>query len=161
MSGVKITRPILFVRNISKNVTREAVWNVFSNLGFGIIHNIVLKKGGEYNDAIVYYEEWNLDETQYTRQMLCSGKSLNVSYDYESKPWKILRYDENLNKKETQDFSDVLHKNVTDNRKYRKKERDMRCYAPSKAPRNTNAEHSQRILDDVRQNLFPFPKINN
>ena len=155
---MKKTVPNLFIRNISINITRDAVWSTISNLGFGIIHNIIMRNGkNDSNNAIVYYEQWNVDQTEYIRRMLCSGKSLNISYDYESTPWKVYKYEEDMN----EELPDILYPNVTDNRKQRKNrlKEDKKCYAPRKPLRDIRRYHSQNHLDSVRKSLFLFPEM--
>ena len=144
--------PHLFVRNIAKTVRRSDLWKVFTNLEFGIIDNIVVKQGDTTNSAIVYYEQWDLDQTQCTRKMLKNGKSLTITYAHDSLAnghWKVYAFDET---RIIRNLSETLHPNVTDNRKQR-----MRCDAPPRLVRN--AHYSNEYLDELRVNLFPFDYI--
>jgi len=163
MSILPNFQPHLFICNISKNITKETIWNVFANLGFGIIHNIVIKDCNKpVNCAVVYYEMWNIDDTRITRNMLMNGKSLNISYTDDDKTWKVYAYDETKTKHyrvmtaENNYQVDFLHPNVTDNRKHRMLNyRDTRCYAPLKPKRTTtiNNDNNNSLLIDIICNL--------
>lgn len=146
MTQVLQNLPTLFIRNISKNTTKEVVWNTIANLGFGTISNVILNVSAD--TAIVYYEYWNMDQTEYIRRMLASNKTLNISYDYESSPWVVSQYDDTF----TFGPPQMLPNGI----KHRKIKKDTRCYAPKKAPR----EKTYVIEDNVCKNLFPFPHVN-
>ena len=151
MSNMKNSFPNLFIRNISNNVTKDVIWNTVANLGFGIIHNVVIKKGKDNSNAVVYYEKWNMEQTGYIRRMLSSNKTLNISYDYESPPWKISQYDETMD-------MPVHIPRLTGEIKHRKIKMDSRCYAPKKT---LPSKSSYKDLDSVCKNLFMFPEFEN
>lgn len=139
--------PTLFIRNISKNTTKEAIWNTIANLGFGTISNVLIDAPDNKTTAIVYYEYWNMDQTEYIRRMLASNKTLNISYDYESSPWIVSQYDDTFTTASLPMLPNVI--------KHRKIKKDTRCYAAKKAPRKKTY-----FLDGVRRNLFPFPELD-
>lgn len=134
--------PHLFVRNISKNVTKDSLWAVFSNLGFGTIEKIVVKPRAEKNNAIVYFQQWAMDETALTRNMLLEGRALSITHEDDGSIWKVCAYDE-TRCASVRDFPDILPPNVTDNRAAR------------------NSVYAQDMLDDLRRNLFPLDNITN
>jgi hypothetical protein len=138
--------PTLFIRNISKNTSKEVIWNTMANLGFGTISNVITNLDGGKPTAIVYYEYWNMDQTEYIRRMLASNKTLNISYDYESPTWIVSQYDDTFTT--IAPLSNVI--------KHRKIKKDTRCYAPKKAVR----EKTYVIDDNLRRNLFPFPELD-
>ncbi len=151
MTQVLQNLPTLFISNIGKNTTKEAVWNTISNLGFGIISNVRINARADNKNAtaIVYYEYWNMDQTEYIRRMLASNKTLNISYDYDSSPWIVSQYDDTL----TYGPPSMLPNGI----KHRKIKMDTRCYAPKKAVR----EKTCRVEElGLRKNLFPFPDLD-
>jgi hypothetical protein len=138
----------LFVSNISKNITKEAIWNTIANLRFGTISNIIINAAAADNNhmtAIVYYENWNMSQTAFIRRMLESNKTLDILYHYESPPWVISQYDDTL----TIASPPMLPNGI----KHRKIKKDTRCYAPTKA----SHEKTYVIEENVRKNLFPLP----
>jgi len=136
--------PHLFVRNISKNVTKEALMAVFSNLYFGVIENIVIKPRAEKNNAIVYFQQWAIDETILTRNMLQDGRALSITHEDDGSIWKVCAFDE-MRCGSVRNYSERLLPNVTDNR----------------AERERNAGYAVEFLDDLRNNLFPLDNITN
>jgi len=134
--------PHLFVRNISKNVTKDSLWAVFSNLGFGEISNIVIKPRAVKNNAIVYFQQWDMAETALTRNMLLEGRALSITHEDDGSIWKVSAFDD-TQCGSVRDFPDILLPNVTDNR----------------AERERNSAYAQDILDDLRNNLFPLDNI--
>lgn len=134
--------PHLFVRNISKNVTKDSLWAVFENLGFGVIRNIVIKPRAEKNNAIIYFQKWEIDDTVITRNMLHEGRALSITHEEDGSIWKVCAYDE-TRCGSIREFPDILHPNVTDNREQR-----MR-----------NTEAANELFDDLRRNLFPLDNI--
>lgn len=149
-----IFAPHLFVRNISKNVTKDSLWEVFSNLGFGIIENIVVKPRAVKNNAIVYFQQWAMDETSLTRDMLQDGRALSITHEDDGSIWKVSAFDEtrcgsvrNFTERSLHSatiFTERLLPNVTDNR----------------AERERNAAYAVEFLDDLRRDLFPLDNIN-
>jgi len=136
--------PHLFVRNISKNVTKDSLWTIFSNLGFGVIDNIVVKPHSEKNNAIVYFQQWDMDETTLTRNMLREGRALSITHEDDGSVWKVSAYDE-MRCGSVRSFPDILPQNVTDNR----------------VERQRNSGFADDLLDDLRRNLFPLDNITN
>jgi len=136
--------PHLFVRNISKNVTKDSLWAVFSNLGFGTIENIVVKPRSEKNNAIVYFQQWDMAETTLTRNMLREGRALSITHEDDGSVWKVCAYDE-MRCGSVRTFPDILPQNVTDNR----------------VERQRNSGFADDLLDDLRRNLFPLDNITN
>jgi hypothetical protein len=136
--------PHLFVRNISKNVTKDSLWEVFENLGFGIIQTIVVKPRAEKNNAIVYFKQWAMDETTLTRNILQEGRALSITHEDDGSIWKVCAYDD-TRCGSIRDFPDILLPNVTDNR----------------SQRDRNTEYADEFLDDLRRNLFPLDNITN
>ena len=154
--------PHLFVRNISKNVTKEALLAVFSNLYFGVIENIVIKPRAEKNNAIVYFQKWAMDETILTRNMLKEGRALSITHEADGAVWKVSAFDD-TRCGSVRNFPDILPPNVTDNRVERRRNQvdndvTSRCFAPTKAPRS-NEDAAREFLDDLRVELFPFAPV--
>ena len=147
--------PHLFVKNISKNVSKQMLWNIFNNYGFGIIQDIMVKPRNETNNAIIIYEQWYMDETRATRSILESGKSLTIQCDELNAQWKVNAYDIKRERFEHLFVDSKLHPNITDNRKERKRNyKDTRCYAPSKAVRDENQRYAEEFLRDISVKLF-------
>ena len=149
--------PHLFVRNVSKKVSKEILWNIFQNCGFGKIQDVIIKQKNHTTNAIVVYEQWNMDETTDTRRMLESGKSLTIVCDEINAAWKVSAYDENMDRYGHLFVDSKLHPNITDNRKERAKNNrwvDTRCYAPSKAVRDENKRYSEEFLREITSKLF-------
>lgn len=88
--------PHLFVKNISKNITKQTLWNVFNNYGFGVIDNIFIKNRNEKNNAIVIYKKWYMEETIATRMLLESGKKLTITCEEWNEAWKVGAYNKNI-----------------------------------------------------------------
>ena len=109
--------PHLFVRNISKKVSKEILLNIFQNCGFGKIQDVILRQRNETTNAIVVYEKWNMDETKDTRRMLESGKSLTIVCDEINAAWKVTAYDKNMDRYGHLFVDSKLHPNITHNRK--------------------------------------------
>ena len=133
----------LFVRNISKNVTKEEIWNTIAFMRFGTISNIIINACADDNNnttAIVYYENWNMSQPAFIRRMLESGKSLDILYHHESPPWVASQYDDTL----TFASPPMLPNGI----KHRKIKKDTQCYAPTKASR----EKTYVIEENVRKN---------
>jgi hypothetical protein len=153
--------PHLFVRNISKNVTKDSLWTFFSNLGFGDIENIVIKPRAEKNNAIVYFQQWAMEETAITRNMLKEGRALSITHEDGGAIWKVSALDE-TRCGSVRNFPDILPPNVTDNRAERRRNRvdnDVtQCFAPTKAPRS-NEDAAREFLDDLRIELFPLDSL--
>jgi hypothetical protein len=153
--------PHLFVRNISKNVTKDSLWTVFSNLGFGDIENIVIKPRADKNNAIVYFQQWAMEETAITRNMLKEGRALSITHEDGGAIWKVSALDETCCGS-VRNFPDILPPNVTDNRAERRRNRvdnDVtQCFAPTKAARS-NEDVAREFLDDLRIELFPLDSI--
>jgi hypothetical protein len=154
--------PHLFVRNISKNVTKDSLWAVFSNLGFGDIENIVIKPRADKNNAIVYFQQWAMEETALTRNMLKEGRSLSITQEDDGAIWKVSALDE-TRCGSVRNFPDILPPNVTDNRAQRRRRDEnnedvSKCFAPTKAARS-NEDAAREFLDDLRIELFPFDSL--
>jgi hypothetical protein len=147
--------PHLFVRNISKNVSKQHIHDIFQNCGFGVIADIIVRQRN--GTAIVIYEKWNMDETQTTRSMLENGKSLTIVCDELNALWKASVYDKNRERFEHLFVDSKLHPNITDNRRERARNNrwvDTRCYAPSKAVRDENQRYSEEFLREITSKLF-------
>jgi hypothetical protein len=147
--------PHLFVRNISKNVSKQHIQDIFQNCGFGVIADIIVRQRN--GTAIVIYEKWNMDETQATRSMLENGKSLTIVCDELNALWKASVYDKNRERFEHLFVDSKLHPNITDNRRERRRNNrwvDTRCYAPSKAVRDENQRYSEEFLREITSKLF-------
>ena len=154
--------PHLFVRNISKNVTKDSLWTVFSNLRFGDIENIVIKPCADKNNAIVYFQNWAMEETALTRNMLKEGRALSITHEDDGAIWKVSAFDD-TRCGSVRNFPDILPPNVTDNRIERRRNQvdngdTSRCFAPTKAPRS-NEDAAREFLDELRVELFPFDSI--
>ena len=147
--------PNLFVKNISKNVSKQMVWNIFNNYGFGIIQDVMVKPRNESNSAIIIYEKWHMEETKSTRIMLESGKALTITNEELNATWKVNAYN-NMERFEHLFVDSKLHPNITDNRKERQRNhrKDTRCYAPTKAEREENQRYAEEFLHDMRVKLF-------
>ena len=141
----------LFVRNISKNVTKEAIWNTIAFMRFGTISNIIINACADDNNnttAIVYYENWNMSQPAFIRRMLESSKTIDILYHYESPPWVMSQYDDTL----TFASPPIIPNGI----KHRKIKKDTQCrnlechncYAPTKASR----EKTYVIEENVRKN---------
>jgi hypothetical protein len=139
-----IFAPHLFVRNISKNVTKDSLWEVFENLGFGTIQTIVMKPRAVKNNAIVYFQQWAMDETALTRNMLQEGRALSITHEDDGSIWKVCAFDE-MRCGSVRNYPERLLPNVTDNR----------------AERERNAAYAVEFLDDLRRDLFPLDNITN
>lgn len=147
--------PDLFVKNISKNVYKQMLWNIFDNYGFGVITDIIVKPSNETNNAIIVYEQWNMDETLTTRSILESGKSLTIQSDELNAQWKVSAYKKKRERFEHLFVDSKLHPNITDNRRERRRNyKDTRCYAPSKAVRDENQRYAEEFLRDISVKLF-------
>jgi hypothetical protein len=148
--------PHLFVKNISKNVSKQHIHDIFQNCGFGVITDIIVKQRN--GTAIIIYEKWNMEETLTTRSMLESGKSLTIQCDELNAEWKVTAYKKNRERFEHLFVDSKLHPNITDNRKERAKKNnrwvDTRCYAPSKAVRDENQRYAEEFLRDISVKLF-------
>lgn len=156
----------LFVRNISKNISKDTIHNVFENHGFGTIKEIIYplgKRNQPYQNAIVLYNSWDIENTQCTRNILESGRNLTIYAEDEDEPWKVFRYNTDKNIPMIA-FPDILLPNVTDNRKHRRKQvrydytqlvpevEENLLYAPKK--QKTKASVSQDILSSIRTKLL-------
>ena len=118
----------LLIRNIPKNITKEAIWKTIAHLRLGAIRNIVVNACAadtNHTTAIVYYENWNMPETAFIRRMLESNLTLDILYDIESPPWVMSQYDDTL----TFASPPMLPNGV----KHRKIKKDTQCYAPTEA----------------------------
>jgi hypothetical protein len=113
--------PHLFVKNISKNISKQMLWNVFNNYGFGVIENIFITPKNEKNNAVVIYEKWNVGETISTRMLLESGKSLTIICEEWNEVWKVNAYNKNMERFDHLFVDSKLHPNITNNRKERLK----------------------------------------
>ncbi len=156
----------LFVRNISKNISKDTIHNVFENHGFGTIKEIIYplgKRNQPFQNAIVLYNSWDVDNTQCTRCILESGRNLTIYAEDEDEPWKVFRYNSDKNVPMIA-FPDILLPNVTDNRKQRRKQvrydytqlvpevEENIQYAPKK--QKTKSSFSQDILSSIRTKLL-------
>jgi len=155
----------LFVRNISKNISKDTIHNVFENHGFGTIKEIIYplgKRNQPFQNAIVLYNSWDVENTQCTRSILESGRNLTIYAEDDEEYWKVFRYNSDKNVPIIS-FPDILLPNVTDNRKHRKQNRydytqlvpDLEeniQYAPKK--QKTKASVSQDILSSIRTKLL-------
>jgi hypothetical protein len=156
----------LFVRNISKNISKETIQNVFENLRFGTIKEIIYplgKRNQPYQNAIVLYNSWDELNTQFTRSILESGRNLTIYAEDDGEYWKVFRYNNDKNVPIIA-FPDILLPNVTDNRKHRRKQvrydytqlvpevEENLLYAPKK--QKTKAYVSQEILSSIRTKLL-------
>jgi len=162
----------LFVRNISNTISKETIQNVFENHGFGIIKEIIYplgRRNHHFQNAIVLYNSWDLENTQCTRSILESGRHLTIHAEDDEQPWKVFRYnnDENV---PVMVFPDILLPNITDNRKERNRQvhydytqnvpemlseslsEENLLYAPKK--QKTNVTISQDILASIRTKLI-------
>jgi len=88
--------PNLFVKNISKNITKQNLWNVFNNYGFGVIDNIFIRNRNETNNAVIIYKKWNMEETLTIRMILESGGYLNIIPEQFGETWKVSIYNKNM-----------------------------------------------------------------
>jgi hypothetical protein len=150
-----IFAPHLFVRNISKNVTKDSLWEVFSNLGFGVIENIVVKPRAVKNNAIVYFQQWAMDETAITRNMLQEGRALSITHEDDGSIWKVCAFDE-MRCGSVRNYPERLLPNVTGF-----PERLLPNVTDNRAERERNAGYAVEFLDDLRNNLFPLDNITN
>jgi hypothetical protein len=155
----------LFVRNISKNISKDTIQNVFENLRFGTIKEIIYplgKRNQPYQNAIVLYNSWDEENMQFTRSILESGRNLTIYAEDDEEYWKVFRYNTDKNVPMIA-FPDILLPNVTDNRKHRKQNRydytqlvpeveENIQYAPKK--QKTKASVSQDILSSIRTKLL-------
>ena len=159
----------LFVRNISKNISKNTIQNVFENLGFGTIKEIIYplgKRNDSFQNAIVLYNSWDEENTQFTRSILENGRHLTIYAEDDGEYWKVFRYNTNNKNASIIPFPDILLPNVTDNRKHRRKQvrydytqfvpDESLCenllYAPKK--QKTKASVSQHILSSIRTKLL-------
>jgi hypothetical protein len=156
----------LFVRNISKNISKDMIQNVFENHGFGTIKEIIYplgKRNQQFQNAIVLYNSWDVDNTQCTRSILESGRHLTIYTEDEDEPWKVFRYNTDKNVPMIA-FPDILLPNVTDNRKLRNRNvlydytqlvpdiEENQLYAPKKQKKMLSV--SQDILESIRMKLL-------
>ena len=163
----------LFVRNISKNISKDTIQNVFENLGFGTIKEIIYplgKRNDSFQNAIVLYNSWDEENTQLTRSILESGRNLTIYAEDDGEYWKLFRYNTNNKNASIIPFPDILLPNVTDNRKHRRRHvrydyaqnvpdmlseslsEENLLYAPKK--QKTKASVSQDILSSIRTKLL-------
>lgn len=156
----------LFVRNISKNISKDTIQNVFEKLIFGTIKEIIYplgKRNQPFQNAIVLYNSWDEENTQFTRSILESGRNLTIYAEDDGEYWKVFRYNTDKNIPMIA-FPDILLPNVTDNRKHRRKQvrydytqlvpevEENIQYAPKK--QKTRASVSQDILSSIRTKLL-------
>jgi hypothetical protein len=161
----------LFVRNISNHISKDTIQNVFENLGFGTIKEIIYplgKRNHSLQNAIVLYNSWDEENTQFTRSILESGRNLTIYAEDDGEYWKVFRYNNDKNVPIIA-FPDILLPNVTDNRKHRRHvyydytqfmpdmlsesllEENL-LYAPKK--QKTNLAISKDILSSIRMKLL-------
>jgi hypothetical protein len=162
----------LFVRNISKNISKDTIQNVIGNLGFGTIKEIIYplgKRNQPFQNAIVLYNSWDIENTQYTRSILESGRNLTIYAEDDEEYWKVFRYNSDKNVPMIA-FPDILLPNVTDNRKHRRNQvrynytltmpeasseeslSENLLYAPKK--QKTKESVSQELLSSIRMKLL-------
>lgn len=137
----------LFVRNISNTISKETIKNVFENHGFGTIKEVIYplgKRNNLFQNAIVVYHAWDLENTQCTRSILESGRHLSIYAENEQHPWKVFRY--NTEKQvPVMVFPDILLPNVTDNRIQRRDVRyDYVLEVPDSPPQENNILHAPK-----------------
>ena len=163
----------LFVRNISKNISKDTIQNVFENLGFGTIKEIIYplgKRNHHFQNAIVLYNSWDEENTQFTRSILESGRNLTIYAEDDGEYWKVFRYNTNNKNASIIPFPDILLPNVTDNRKHRRKQvrYDYTQFVPNMTPDESLCENlfyapkkqkktaaiSQDILSCIRMKLI-------
>jgi hypothetical protein len=109
--------PNLFVKNISKNITKQNLWNVFNNYGFGVIDNIFIRNRNETNNAVIIYKKWNSLETIATRMILESGRSLTIIPEEYGETWKVSIYNKNMDRFGHLFVNSKLHENRLNIRK--------------------------------------------
>jgi hypothetical protein len=156
----------LFVRNISKTISKDIIQNVFENHRFGTIKEIIYplgKRNHDFQNAIILYDSWDVENTQCTRSILESGRNLTIYAEDNGEPWKVFRYNTGKNVP-VMVFPDILLPNVTDNRKQRHKQvrydyrqivpdrEENLLYAPKKQKKT--ATISQDILSSIRTKLL-------
>ena len=110
----------LFVRNISKDVTKDTIKNIFEQHGFGTIKEIIYplgKRNADFQNAIVLYNSWDLENTECTRSILESGRHLSIYSSEDTLPWTVVQYGDGNDPVIV--FPDILLPNVTDNRAHR------------------------------------------
>jgi hypothetical protein len=88
--------PNLFVKNISKNITKHNLWNVFNNYGFGVIDNIFIRPRNNTNNAVIIYKKWNIEDTVATRMILESGRCFTIVPEQFNETWKVSIYNKNM-----------------------------------------------------------------
>ena len=111
----------LFVRNISKDVTKDTIKYIFEQHGFGTIKEIIYplgKRNHQFQNAIVLYNSWDIENTECTRSILESGRHLSIYSSEDALPWTVVHYGDGNDPVIV--FPDILLANVTDNRAYRR-----------------------------------------
>jgi hypothetical protein len=79
-------QPNLYINSVSGRFTEKKLLEYFNELNFGKINKIVLKKdkkilNSNFNDVYIYYDNWNIEYTEYIRYLLKRDKYIIIQYE--------------------------------------------------------------------------------
>jgi len=78
--------PNLYINSVSNRFTKQLLLECFQELNFGKINNIILKKdkftkNSSFNDVYIYFDNWNIEYTEYIRYLLKKDKHIIIQYE--------------------------------------------------------------------------------
>lgn len=96
-------QPSICIPKVERNITKNFIYDIFNNLGFGKIKNIDVVKykktnrNNNFNRVFVHFSNWNTHIPQIKEyyDKLLKGDNLAIVYE-DPWFWKIFLYNENL-----------------------------------------------------------------